>query len=83
MFYGLSFLCIGSAYGNFTQETQVDELQSEGYHRLLTIFNKNRYGYNTRFMSDFDLFLISMMNEKWLDDSTLYYGDKLTGKEIE
>ena len=34
-------------------------------------------------MSDFDLLLQAMMNEKFLDDSTLYYDDPITSKEIE
>ena len=50
---------------------------------MLTIFAKNKYGYNTRFMSDFELFLDAMLNEKWLDESTLYYNDVMTSKEVE
>ena len=82
MFWGLSVLCCLSAYNNFSVKNEEDVLQKEGYHRLLTIFSKNQYGYNTRFMSDFELFLNSMLNEKFLDDSTLYYNDPLTSVEI-
>jgi len=60
-----------------------DAKGSEGYHRLLSIFQKNKYGYNTRFMSDFELFLEAILNEKFIDDSTLYYDNALTSKEIE
>jgi len=34
-------------------------------------------------MSDFELFLEAMLNEKFIDDSTLYYDDAFTSKEIE
>jgi hypothetical protein len=34
-------------------------------------------------MSDFDLFLEAVLNEKFIDDSTLYYDDALTAKEVE
>ena len=83
MFWGLSVLCGIKAYTNFTTITPENFLQIEGYHRLQTIFAKNKYGYNTRFMSDFELFLDSMLNEKFLDESTLYYNDVMTSKEIE
>jgi len=82
MFWGLSFICIGKSLTNFTAQAPDNTLQREGYHRLLTIFSKNKYGYNTRFMSDFELFLDSMLNEKFLDDSTLYYNDPMTAVEI-
>ncbi len=83
MFWGLSFLCLAKMYGNFSQDAPDNSLQNEGYHRLLTIFAKNRYGYNTRFMSDFELFLDSMLNERFLDESTLYYNDVMTGAEVQ
>ena len=82
MFWGLSFICIGSSLTSFSAQAADNTLQREGYHRLLTIFSKNQYGYNTRFMSDFELFLDSMLNEKFLDDSTLYYNDPMTAVEI-
>jgi hypothetical protein len=34
-------------------------------------------------MSDFELFLEAILNEKFIDDSTLYYDDAMTAKEIE
>ena len=34
-------------------------------------------------MSDFELFLEAMLNEKFIDDSTLYYDDAFTSKEVE
>ena len=44
---------------------------------------KNKYGYNTRFMSDFDLLLEGVLNERFIDESTLYYDDPSVSKEIE
>ena len=51
--------------------------------RLHSIFSKNKYGYNTRFMSDFDLLLEGVLNERFIDESTLYYDDPNVAKEIE
>jgi hypothetical protein len=68
---------------NFSKKPEEDAIGQEGYHRLLSIFSKNKYGYHTRFMSDFELFLEAMLNEKFIDDSTLYYDDAFTSKEIE
>lgn len=50
---------------------------------MLSIFQKNKYGYHTRIMSDFDLLLEAVLNEKFIDDSTTYYDDPVTTKEIE
>ena len=51
--------------------------------RLNSIFAKNKYGYTTRFMSDFDLLLEGALNERFVDESTLYYDDEVVSKEIE
>ena len=51
--------------------------------RLQSIFNKNKYGYNTRFMSDFDLLLDSVFNERFLDEAADYNEDPIVMKEIE
>lgn len=34
-------------------------------------------------MSDFDLFLEAVLNERFIDDSSGYYDDPITSKEIE
>lgn len=34
-------------------------------------------------MSDFDIFLESMLNERFIEDSPKYYNDVFTAKEIE
>merc|ERR1712216_832728 len=40
------------------------------------------YGYNTRFMSDFDLLLESALNERFIEESTAYYDDVVVTTEI-
>lgn len=61
----------------------VDERSPEVYNRLLTIFDKNKFGYHTRIMNDFDFLLEALLNEKFIDDSCGYYDDYFTQKEIE
>lgn len=56
---------------------------NEQYDRLVSVFSKNKFGYHTRFMADFELFLEAMLNERFIDESTLYYDDKVTSWEIE
>lgn len=68
---------------NFSKQPEDKDMENEENFRLISIFNKNKYGYNTRFMSDFELLLESVLNEKFLDNSTLYYDDELTATEIE
>lgn len=34
-------------------------------------------------MSDFDLLLEAVLNERFIDDSSAYYDDPITSKEIE
>merc|ERR1711990_1120257 len=53
------------------------------YNRLQAIFSKNKYGYTTRFMSDFDLFLTGVLNERFVDESTAYYADPVVANEVE
>lgn len=50
--------------------------------RLNSIFAKNKYGYNTRFMSDFDLLLEGVLNERFIDESTLYYDNAVSTPEV-
>ena len=58
--------------GQFSGTKSSDPKQEEVYFRLNSIFMKNKYGYNTRFMSDFDLLLEGVLNERFIDESTLY-----------
>ena len=67
----------------FSEVPASKDVENEENYRLVSIFQKNKYGYNTRFMSDFELLLESVLNEKFLDNSTLYYDDELTATEIE
>ena len=67
----------------FSALPESKDLENEENYRLLSVFAKNRYGYNTRFMSDFELMLESVLNEKFIDDSVLYYDNELTATEIE
>jgi hypothetical protein len=67
----------------FSELPQDKSIEDEENHRLVSIFSKNKYGYNTRFMSDFELLLESMLNEQFLDNATLYYDDELTATEVE
>lgn len=67
----------------FSVDEKSKDLENEENYRLVSIFAKNKYGYNTRFMSDFELLLESVLNEKFLDNATLYYDDELTATELE
>ena len=39
--------------------------------------------YTTRFMSDFEVFLDAVLNERFLDESVAYYRDEMTGLEVQ
>lgn len=82
MFWGLSVLTAFSGYSNFSQITPANDIENEKYHRLLSIFSKNKYGYTTRFMSDFEVFLQAVLNERFLDESVAYYRDEMRQTEI-
>ena len=68
---------------SFTAIPEENKNGTEIYFRLNSIFAKNKYGYATRFMSDFDLLLESALNERFVDESTQYYDNVIKGKEIE
>ena len=82
-FYGLTVFAMIKAGFGFTSPPEDKSMGKEGYNRLLTIHAKNKYGFHTRWMSDFDLFLESMLNEKFIEDSTNYYDDQFTTLEIQ
>ena len=81
--YGLSAVSFAKFAFGFTAVTEEDQKSKEIFFRLNSIFSKNKYGYNTRFMSDFDLLLESALNERFVDDSTAYYDNPIKAKEIE
>ena len=77
-------LCGAIKFGlGFSAQPESKDVENEENFRLLSIFQKNRYGYNTRFMSDFELMLESVLNEKFIDNSVLYYDNEITATEIE
>ena len=80
--YAFSLLSALMASMNFSAPKASKDVEKEENFRLLSIFAKNKYGFNTRFMSDFDLFLSSVLNETFVDASTLYYDDEMTATEI-
>ena len=81
--WGFTFFAGLKFFGGFSSVSVTDPNESEVYMRLQSIFSKNQYGYNTRFMSDFDLLLEGVLNERFIDESTLYYDDLQVTKEIE
>ena len=81
--YGLTFASFFKFLGGFSSVKEADPMNKEVYYRLQSIFSKNKYGYNTRFMSDFDLLLESMLNEQFIDESTAYYNDPVVASEVE
>jgi hypothetical protein len=81
--WGVTLTCLLIAATKFVKEKTTDDKETEVYYRLLSLFSKNKYGYRTRFMSDFDLFLEAMLNERFIDDSFQYYEDPVVMKEIE
>ena len=80
--YGLTGFGLLKFMIGFTKEKTTDPKETEVFFRLNSIFAKNKYGYNTRFMSDFDLLLEGVLNERFIDESTLYYDDEVVGEEI-
>ena len=71
------------AYVGVTSVPTTNPDDAEIYNRLQSIFAKNKYGYATRFMSDFDLLLEGVLNERFIDESTAYYADPIVANEIE
>ena len=68
---------------HITSKKEKNPYQDEIYFRLNSVFAKNKYGYTTRFMSNFDLLLEGAINERFIDESTLYYENPVKTKEIE
>lgn len=81
--WGFTFIGMLKFLNQFKKEKKEDSLDDETYNRLTTIYSKNKFGYHTRIMSDFDNFLTAAFNEKFIVDSSAYYDDLVTQKEIE
>ena len=79
----MTFFCGFKAFLGFSALPADTSRGAEEYDRLVSIFSKNKFGYHTRFMSDFELFLDALLNERFIDETTLYYDDKMTTLEIE
>ena len=73
--WGLSWIGFFKFFNSFKDKPEASKTEPEMYNRLLTIFQKNKFGYHTRIMSDFDLLLEASMNERFLNESTEYYDD--------
>ena len=67
----------------FSETPKDNKFASEQYERLVSVFSKNKFGFHTKFMSNFDLFLEASLNERFLEESTGYQDDFITGQEIE
>ena len=83
MLYTITLVSALIASQNFSQPPKSKEIAQEQNHRLLSLFAKNKYGYTTRFMSDFETFLEAVLNEEFLDNAVAYYQDEMTATEIE
>mgnify|MGYP003683322525 CR=1 FL=1 len=81
--WGLTFIGIVKFMLSFKEKSDEDKTQAEMYNRLQTIYSKNKFGFQTRIMSDFDLLLEAALNERFIDESTGYYDDPIFQKEIE
>ena len=83
MLYTFTLVSLACATQNFSQPPKSKAIDEEQNYRLLSIFAKNKYGYTTRFMSDFETFLEAVLNEEFLDNAVAYYQDEMTATEIE
>ena len=81
--WGLSLIGLVKFALSFKEKAEEDKKPHEMYNRLQTIFSKNKFGFHTRIMSDFDLLLEATLNERFIDESTGYYDDPIFQKEIE
>ena len=81
--WGITLIGVIKFLISFKEKAEEDKKPNEMYNRLYTIFSKNKFGFHTRIMSDFDLLLEATLNERFIDESTGYYDDPIFQKEIE
>lgn len=81
--WGFTFFAMLRFLIGFSKKEEENKKPAEVYNRLISIFQKNQYGFHTRIMSDFDLLLEAVLNERFIDDSSAYYDDPISSKEIE
>lgn len=79
----MTFVSFAKFAFGFSAKKEENIKGNEIYFRLNSIFSKNKYGFNTRFMSDFDLLLEGAINERFVDESTGYYENPIKSKEVE
>ena len=61
--WGFSFIGLLKFFFSFRTPKPADtKVDDESYHRLVTLFSKNKFGYHTRIMADFDRLLEAAMN---------------------
>ena len=82
-FWGFTLVGAAKFAIGFSAAPTENEQAAELYSRINAIFSKNKYGYNTRFMSNFDLLLESVLNQRFLEESVAYYDDPSVAKEVE
>ena len=81
--WGITFFGMAKFFIKFSKDYVEDKKPTEIYNRLLTVFTKNKMGYNTRIFSDFDMMLEALLNERFIDESTKYYDNPNLSREIE
>ena len=81
--YGFTLIGFCKFIFSFKDPVPEDKTGEEVYHRLITLFSKNKFGFHTRIMADFDTLLEAAMNMKFIDDSTMYYDNPVAAREIE
>ena len=83
--WGVTFVSAAMFFSNLSAvpDSGNDAVGAEGYMKLRSLFSQNKYGYNTRFMSEFDVFLQAFLNERFIAESTDYYQDEVVSTEIE
>lgn len=80
--FGLTFFSGVKFLLGFKQK--VDNTESpEIYNRLITLYQKNQYGFHTRIMNDLDLLVEALVDKRFIDDAMAYYDDPVVQKEIE
>lgn len=83
--WGFSLCCFFVFLSRMKRRGVVEDTSDEVemYHRLHTIFQKNKFGYHTRLFADFDNLLQGALNQDFINASINYYDDPVTGSEIE
>ena len=81
--WGLTFVGVIKFFTQFKRKQEESQKEAEVYNRLLSVFQKNKFGFHTRIFADFDLFLEAVLNERFIDEACAYYDDPIVSKEVE